>query len=133
MTDIVEFLTARLDEDEAAAEAASYYVMRERWHAIEWYDGEFSADGRTVYVDIHGLAGTPITHGGALRREDGEHIARHNPARVLAEVKAKRRMLELAIEMIKDEEFRAAGTTLMCNLAAPHDQHPDYDPAWRVE
>jgi len=123
MTDIVEFLAARIAEDQAVAEAAS-------GRDPKWWD---SGPGYPEAPEIR------ITNDrdDVIVAETGElaarHIVRHDPARVLAEVKAKRRVLELAIEMIEDEEFRAAGTTLMCNLATPYDQHPGYDPAWRVE
>ena len=89
--DITEFLTACVAEDEVVAKAVGV-GMRDTWHTIEWYDGQFK-NGRPVSVDIHGLAGTPITSCGALLRQDGEHIARHDPARVLREVAAKRRVL----------------------------------------
>lgn len=157
MTTIVEFLTARLDEDEAVARACGVGI-RDTWHTIEWYDGQF--DGRlTVSVDVHGIAGTPITSRGALLRADGVHIARHDPARVLAEVKAKRAIVQAhACVWLVDQWVEVApgqrrrGELRVCRacepvsgfmtdqwpcltvklMAAPYDRHPDYDPAWRV-
>ena len=126
MPGIVDFLTARLDEDEQVAQQACDGTNG-RWRITEQaYD-----QGRRIEADDPGWF-TIYDEGGHDERQ-AAHIARHDPARVLAEVKAKRRMLELTVEMINDEEFRTAGTTLMCNLAAPYDQHPDYDPVWRVE
>lgn len=148
--DIAQFLAARLDEDEAAAEAASHYVLREKWHAVEWYDGEFVASGRrTAHVDIHGLAGAPITSRGALRREDAEHIARHDPARVLAEVAAKRRVLARHYGSTStplraicegcaynyadiDPRYHLDECPELRDLAAIYADHPDFDPSWRV-
>jgi hypothetical protein len=64
-----------------------------------------------------------------------EHIARHDPARVLAEVAAKRQIVELHF-------LRSSGR--LCNedddlwpcetlrlLARPYVDHPDYRHEWR--
>jgi hypothetical protein len=72
---LVEFLRARVDEDETAAKAAR--------------------DDPTVY----GVEGSATEEFVRLAVNEGaseavaEHIARHDPARVLAEVDAKRRVL----------------------------------------
>jgi len=94
--DLVAFLTARLDEDEQIARNAG---------APPTVDG----DRETWTYDRQGFA-VRATHGRwnvATRRDDladsreihmtdsyGEHIARHEPARVLREVAAKRAILE---------------------------------------
>jgi hypothetical protein len=149
MTDIVEFLTARLDEDEATAKAAGVGI-RDTWHIIEWHNGQFE-DGLTVSVDVHGIAGTSITSGGALLRVDGAHIARHDPARVLREVAAKREHLRMYVQQrgMLDHirtywdqfthDTRITATALAGVLeavvrqdAAVYADHPDYNPAWRV-
>lgn len=76
MTDLIAFLNARLDEDEAAARAAmpgpwwTLNVARRR-------EPEFLLDQ-------------------AWR--DTEHIARHDPDRVLREVAAKRKRLALYLD-----------------------------------
>lgn len=131
--DIREFITARLDEDEAVARAMNV-IDRGRWHVLEWYNGEFE-DGQTARADLRSRTGA-ITDGGALPRKVGDHIARHDPARALAEVTAKRRRLER----------HNPGDGLFCgacddewpcddvlNDAAVYADHPDYDPAWKIE
>lgn len=82
---------------------------------------------------------------------DAAHIARHDPARVLAEVDAKRRLLDeiLWYESMQDGDCGcghgpdaiAAGEcklgggpdriTAFRILALPYAAHPDYQDAWR--
>src|SRR5690606_16638086 len=105
--DIVEFLRARLDEDEAVARECvipaqeGTYVYKPHPELAEWfYDGdeveyvqtpEMRAhkypDRYCVTVDSEGL--TPSVEG-----DIATHIARHDPARVLREVEAKRRVVD---------------------------------------
>ena len=66
--------------------------------------------------------------------QDAAHIARHDPARVLAEVKAKREIVKFCDD---DPLFLDGGWAytdrVLRLLASAYDQHPDYDPAWRVQ
>lgn len=109
---LVEFLEARLAEDEAAARDASGGGEESGWHETE----EFG-----VQADVrHGRAEYPIVG----FTPASAHIARHDPARVLREVDAKRRILA---------EFRAfemsEGTVRA--LASVYADHPDYRKEWR--
>jgi hypothetical protein len=72
--DLVEFLKARLDEDEAAARKAAAFK----------YDRPTDAPWERARLAVE--------QGTALSSD--EHIARHDPARVLREVEAKRTILE---------------------------------------
>ncbi|MFI7234448.1 DUF6221 family protein [Streptomyces cyaneofuscatus] len=123
MDDLVTFLRDRLAEDEQTARAA---------HAPNW-----STDGRT---GLHyGVEDGWMTD--ALTTADADHIARHDPARVLREVDAKRRILDSylpdaanADEQI-NEEWRtgsALADDLLCLLALPYTDHPDYRDDWRA-
>jgi hypothetical protein len=78
---IIEFLSARLDEDEAVARAASPGP----WHTNAEAHEVLAVDDITV-AEGFALSG-PQT------RATTEHIARHDPARVLAEVEAKRKII----------------------------------------
>jgi hypothetical protein len=98
MDDLVEWLRAQLDEDEENARAADvkqgdpewwvspvlasgndYTVRSERDNApIARVRRLYDDDGRTVVLDGRAVA---------------EHIARHDPARVLREIDAKRQVL----------------------------------------
>lgn len=83
---IVDFLNARLAEDEAAAQAARD-LMDEPWKIIpegpeeENYGGEFRVSNG-------------VTIAGRVEEAKAVHIARYDPARVLREVTAKRAILE---------------------------------------
>ncbi len=73
--------------------------------------------------------------------DDGDpvnaHIARHDPARVLREVEAKRRLLEQF--RLRGDSVRAVvrpvtggvWDDLLRLLALPYDGHPDYREEWR--
>jgi hypothetical protein len=133
---LAEFLTARLDEDEAAAKAASRF---NRWHVEPWY----SDPAEHKRADVWGNTGAQITGNGALDAEDAIHIARHDPARVLREAGAKRKILADVIPLIEemdqqiasefgiDPEQEDAHLPLLRILAAIYSDHPDYDETWK--
>lgn len=121
MTTLTEFLTARLDEDEADA--------READGEATWRDeGTWYLEG--VNHSVVGPGEVAFTH-----PEFVGHIARHDPARVLAEVTAKRRIVELHEDNARSagvfgtQEEDASVETLRL-LASVYADHPDYDEAW---
>ena len=115
MTDLMAFLRARMDEDEAAAHRAG----SDPWE----FDGG--------YVDLHRDRLAPEYLG-----EFAEHIGRHDPSRVLREVEAKRRLLiqfELRGDSVRATVQPATGGVwddLMRLLALPYADHADYRPEW---
>ncbi|WP_063817094.1 DUF6221 family protein [Streptomyces hygroscopicus] len=127
--DLVTFLRARLDEDEQIARAAFWDEQSDVWTARP---PRASYERYTVvdYLDDGVVAVTPEN---ADADGVGQHIARHDPARVLAEVDAKRRILHWHL----DEECCSVclddveGCPLFRALAAPYADHPDYREAWR--
>lgn len=140
MSDLVEFLRARLDEDEAAARKAAALCSCHP-PAMSWTfrDGNESTDGRILVVDEP----HPTLKRKIGRRWNGsyeglfmaEHIVRHNPARVLAEVAAKRQIIvwhEVASESpeLDRDAWQIMRQTLL-QLATPYADHPSYDERWR--
>ncbi|MFH8405547.1 DUF6221 family protein [Streptomyces sp. NPDC018019] len=135
--DLVEFIRARLDDDEQVARAAS--------------DGPWAA-----------WVGPPLQRLGALMHPvrtagegpslqptietalwmDSRHIAEWDPARVLAEVEAKRGVLdryERALENRRAHpgDLASAGAVLALHgvvktLTLPYAGHPDYQERWRL-
>jgi Family of unknown function (DUF6221) len=109
MTGLVAFLSARLDEDEAAAKAA--------W-GIEWNWQDLARPFREPSSVAHTV-----------------HIARHDPGRVLREVEAKRALLRghEGVHRCDWGEHRG-GEFGPCSrvriLAAIYRDHPDYDEDW---
>lgn len=119
---LVEFLRARLDEDDAAA--------REAW-APNWPDPLtwFSEEETVGRVDEHWDIDS---FGSAGLKADARHIARHDPARVLAEVDAKRRIVAfLDPKDAPPGEGAFIADKVLRLLALPYAGRSDYDPEWR--
>jgi len=149
VTGIVDFINARLDEDERGAVRAG---------GREWEVGPaFGARENMVrireqgaFVDSVGSCAETWAFVGQVAsipnwRENAQHIARHDPARVLAEVDAKRRIIALAdeasgLDMSVDNDRRVAprdmaaepyvGDLILRALALPYVGHPDYREEW---
>lgn len=119
---LVAFLNARLAEDEAAAKAASEeFGVSGRWYRLE--------DAGKADLGIHGA--------------QWAHIARHDPARVLREVTAKRDILKRywrfsegrnghggLVDRLTAPPIAAAMRPAMLDLAAVYSDHPDYRQEW---
>lgn len=86
MSGLADFITARLGEDEAMARSAS---------PGQWAITDDDVDG-TMITAVNGpvmaVYGTGVT---PAALPNAAHIARHDPARVLREVTAKRAMVAL--------------------------------------
>lgn len=95
MTDLLTWLRARLDEDEQVARGATAGPWEALWHGVQTayeYD-------RPGYIH-HGERVPIARNSGTVGNREAEvrnveHIAHWDPARVLAEVDAKRRILDL--------------------------------------
>jgi hypothetical protein len=106
MDDPVTFLRAELDEDERAARAAADTNEGANWSARSMWRSPFD-----------------------------EHIARHDPARVLAEVDAKRRILDWAVEtarVVDQDQYALAPEQVVMLLGLPYAGHLDYRQEWRL-
>ena len=126
--DLIAFLNARLDEDEAAAKKSHYEGQR-------WLTEE---------EGVYRWPTDELVHS-ADRKADARHIARFDPARVLREVAAKRAIIAehgpsrqdgsrcrvcTAIADGGATRFRAPCPTLR-HLAAAYSDHPDYRQEWK--
>jgi hypothetical protein len=147
VSDLVKFLRARLAEDEEAARKAAELCGCHP-PAPSWTFDDEETDGRILITDNP----HPDIRHKLNRRWNGtyqglhaaEHIARHDPARVLAEVEARRRIIDE--HEVTDQgcetcgnydptglhEYRTDGpcTTLRL-LALPYADHPDYREEWK--
>lgn len=147
---IVEFLQARLDEDEQAARDAAEETGHDEWIATGLECGEYADQVWKVAAE-HPDPNKFLYLGGGLLRQYGHrkvvtHVARQHPARVLAETEAKRQIIDLAAEASSldasvDTDRRVGdrdpaeepfiGDRILRQLGVVYSDHPDYNPAWR--
>ena len=112
---IVEFLEARIAEDEAAANDATgaRWVVLPGVHAsLVNIDATQIRDEKWKYGRFGHIATT--SHDASY----AEHIARHGPARVLAECAAKREIIEYVSGW--GHEYNDDDTWYSCGLATGH-------------
>jgi len=127
---LTAFLAARLDEDEAAARAASA--------PSPWKAAEHEADS---WIVTDATSEPLIYDEGTPDLLEAAHIARHDPARVLREVAAKRAILA------EHQEAASGGYCELCYygygggswpcptvraLASVYSDHPDYREEWKA-
>jgi hypothetical protein len=127
VTDLGEFLLARIAEDEAAARTASGDGGR-NWQSVSDGYEEFGwtvGPGRTEGAGVYRYVVTDQAQAG--------HLARWDPARVLAECDAKRRIVVSCQEMQTAVVPTAAylATVTLRNLALPYADHQSYREEWR--
>jgi hypothetical protein len=133
MTDaLVQFLHDRLDEDEQAAAAAS---------AGPWTPWRRKALLRGLGQLEHAvtLPGEGVGSRASIVTAswlDAEHIARHDPARVLTEVDAKRAIVDWVEECRAffwqtDSTLTPSAYRVLAPLAVVYADHPDYREEWR--
>ncbi|MQS14507.1 hypothetical protein F7Q99_20115 [Streptomyces kaniharaensis] len=121
MTDgLIEFLRARIADDEQAARAAG---------GDSWTVREHTADTVAIYDSRR----EPVVYDeGWPSGEQMEYIARYDPARVLAEVDAKQRILaECAAAPNHDNwGMSSLAESILQRLALPYANHSDYRSEW---
>ncbi|MEU8279545.1 DUF6221 family protein [Microbispora bryophytorum] len=140
---LITFLRARYDEAEQVARDAAETGEHWRYQRIpdltapDGYSLDLG-DVVDVIVDI-GFAEDDV-----LRPAQAAHIALHDPASVLADIAAKRKILDALapdIEAFSGEVAQADAAERMANwlravavvrlLAEPYASHPDYREEWR--
>ena len=150
--DITGFLLARIAEDEQVARSAA--ECEEEPHA-HWQAVIEEGAGSAVVEDC-GCVVARRPWDAVVPGDEAEHIARWDPARVLAECEAKRRIMEAhpmgpgADGSWNYTEVVGCLTCVSCGvdgeaiidagpcptlraLAAPYAEHPDFRPEWSVE
>ncbi|MER8220860.1 DUF6221 family protein [Streptomyces sp. NPDC094143] len=151
MDDLVQFLRDRLDEDERTAREAAMSVGRTGYkngvlvNPPARFGDDLVADG-AQWVSSHHLVvrkrlgpeekGRIVADcGGFGARPVAVHAAAHDPARVLAEVEAKRRVIErcTAVQGLLLDDFTAEhlADEVLALIALPYADHPDYREEWR--
>lgn len=133
LDELVAFLEERLDDDEYRAKAA----RSESWTVEQdaaATPGQVPAESRVV-MGAGGESGVARVNG----RDRALHIARHDPARVLHEIEAKRSILD-QVTRIDLSARRTVGPPEGANvamvgvlemLALPYADHTDYREEWR--
>jgi len=129
---LAKFLGARLDDDEAAANSVTF---RSRFFAV----------GNSVQSP-GGIGHPPMPIADVIDPETAEHIARHDPARVLREVDAKRKIVAMHEQAIAHKngplldycQCQAEDGVVyghwpcetLAAVAAIYSDHPDYQHEW---
>jgi hypothetical protein len=133
MDALVAFLTARLDEDEQVALAAKQDLSG-RWAFAQ------TLGGRSKVTDDLGYSISETDDVDSQPWAAQPHIARWDPARVLAEVEAKQRLLRQATAASQMQELAPglaadaahdAFLTVLELLAEVYADHQDYREEWR--
>lgn len=129
---ITEFLTARMDEDEALARESIIDASHWSVFAVNEHFGQVDSDDGAIAnsVDL----------------KDAAHIVRWDPAHVLADIAAKRALIaDLAtFDRVATEKVSSDPATSLTargiergimhalrTLALPFTDHPDFDESWK--
>lgn len=130
MTDLAKFLLARIAEDEALANDALHPdADRPGEWVTEHHNSEYHSEPNRARI-----AEDRSGHYWSVAHEVfipvAEHMARHDPARVLAECSAKRLLVEW-IEYAESSVDRGADFKEPLRLLAlPYADHDDYRQEW---
>lgn len=139
---LIDFLRARLDEDERVALPHCAEGRRRIEGAGRWRCDD--TGGAVRELKMNPLDGVYEVVAEADLHMTAEHIARHDPARVLAEVAAKRAILELHEGSHECSVYDHNGEIDNCTwvidggcstvllLAQPYAGHPHFHPSWQT-
>lgn len=127
---LTEFLLARIAEDETAAQDAGsdawttcpFDGKPQPWESPEDRQFHFDTPSHADECGVQDSQGDVVVYDeGRPTGEQARHIARHDPARILRECKAKRRLV--------GDEWSEDPETLGI-LASVYADHPDYRQEW---
>jgi len=133
---ILAFVRARLDEDQAVARAADPGP----WEVITRPSEDGFRIRRVDDPSAEDVVGPGYEDGGVWQDDNATHIARHDPARVLRDVAAKQRILAVHRPYVVEPDQACLGCAgdnvwercpVLRALAAVYDDHPDYREEWR--
>lgn len=139
MTTLAEFIKARLDEDEATAQAAIAETPAcRRCEGRATGQWSISAEHNPVIKDAGAAQCSQVVVYNDGSPLVNEHIARNDPARVLREVAATRRALSRHRPTERRDGWHPTcwfdnhrwPCAAVLDMAAIWSDHPDYDPAW---
>jgi hypothetical protein len=135
VVDLVRWLGSQLDTDAEKARAAAEELGGSSLGA-EWiYDGQYVVANRER--DLVAVGSQDF-----MTPEIGEHIAEHDPARVLREIDAKRKLIGWHRQTTQEEFSSGAYRTVGCRcydgwpcttlrlLALPYADRPGYREEW---
>jgi hypothetical protein len=136
--DLIFFLRAQLDDDERVARAANpgpwrRFTDREHLSPLAIFGGSYMGDEDRLR-NVVSLKYSWVKDGNA------EHITRWDPIRALAEVDAKRRLLDEYERIAASANTYPGPANAAALIAAqkvvkilgwPHVDHPDYREEWR--
>lgn len=139
MTDVVTFLYARLDEDEQMALRAQPGPWSDTTEEVGFDYLDYIVEAGREYDDAS------VSRGDRYGHCNAQHIARHDPARVLREVEAKRQIVGWWAETgdwndrgrIQDPQSGEwcrlpILPPVLEALAQGYADHPDFSPDWRL-
>ena len=129
LAEALAFMRERLDEEAAAAIAAGGDAWQHHEHPSDTGLIRDAAGGVVVYDE------------GEPSEEQAEHIARWDPARVLADVAAKRAIVDMHETCGTGSGYcddgghgysDGLGCGILDYLAQPYAQHPDWQQDWHI-
>lgn len=124
MDDLITFLRARLDDDERTARRATEGPWEIRF--LGRHDLSTVVRGKELLAQLDGNRAA----------NNSVHMAVHDPARVLAEVDAKRRIIQAEQDRSLDDGLPERlidryESDVLRLLVLPYASHPDYRDEWR--
>lgn len=121
MDELIAFLSARLDKDEAIAQAAAR-KRRGAWRVL----------GDHLRAIVHGSRGPDLAVADTPGTMIADHVALHDPSRVLWGVTVKRSILAACANTREYEDCGGMlAREIMRWLGAEFRDHPDYRPEWK--